>query len=158
MTEREELATRIETNPLGWLPVVGNVINVTFTPDEAVILIGALRTPAVTDEMVDALEEQVQYLNTNANRLTGALSRLDWEPRRSHVEGDRNTFVRVSERLRAILTAALAAKSSPAPIESSLPSGESDPLVTLDYGGADPEAEALAMAVADLSDELARLP
>src|SRR6185295_9849919 len=40
---RKELATRIETNPLGWLPVVGDVINITFTPEEAALLTTALR-------------------------------------------------------------------------------------------------------------------
>ena len=43
---REELATRIKTNPLGWLPIVGHCINVTFTPEEANILVDALRAPA----------------------------------------------------------------------------------------------------------------
>lgn len=46
MNEREELAKRIETNPLGWLPVVGDCINITFTPEEARVLTTALRAPA----------------------------------------------------------------------------------------------------------------
>jgi hypothetical protein len=38
----EDLAERIRTNPLGWLLGIGNVVNVTFDPDEARIVINAL--------------------------------------------------------------------------------------------------------------------
>ena len=60
--------------------------------------------PAVTDEMVEA---------AYTASFSGPISR---------------------EHIRTILTAAFAAKSSPAPVLGSLPSGESDPSVMPDWG------------------------
>ena len=58
-----DLATRIETNPLGWLPVVGDVINVTFTPEEARLLVLSLRAlPAQGEPVAAAIEAGAQAL------------------------------------------------------------------------------------------------
>jgi hypothetical protein len=104
MTEREELAARIETNPPGWLPGVGDVVAVTFTTDEAAIVIAALRTPSVTDEMVEAAAKALEAQES------------------SIFVGGRPLVIPIkvtSEAVRTILTAALALAlpSSPAPME-----------------------------------------
>jgi hypothetical protein len=39
-----QLADRIKNNPLGWLPGVGDCVNVTFTTEEAALVVSALAT------------------------------------------------------------------------------------------------------------------
>lgn len=56
-----ELAERIETNPLGWLPVVGDVINVTFTPEEAKVLTTALRSAPASEQAAWRYQRKVGW-------------------------------------------------------------------------------------------------
>jgi hypothetical protein len=63
---KEMLARRIETNPLGWLPGSGDVINITFTPEEALLLTTTLRSaPSVKPDCAEierrALEQIIDH-------------------------------------------------------------------------------------------------
>jgi hypothetical protein len=61
MSERtkllDDIATRIETNQRGWLPIAGHVVNVTFDLDEADLVSKVLRRDHLFEEMVRALKD-----------------------------------------------------------------------------------------------------
>ena len=81
---RLDLAKRIETNPLGWLPTVGDVINVTLEPHEAKVLCAVLRSPDV------AAEAREPYAPEGADPDRGSV--VDLEMSASEQHGPRPDF------------------------------------------------------------------
>lgn len=112
--EREELAIWFESLPIpadnSAYSSVPSGMDIRIDRNRRDMIVAALRTPAVTDEMVEEGRKEAQYY---------------WPIS--------------SSMMRVILTAAFAAKSSPAPPASSLPSGESEPSVMSAYGAGDPD-------------------
>ena len=66
MSERQktldDIANRIKTNPIGWLPTVGDVINVTFDIKNANLVANALKRDHLFEEMVAALEKALAVI------------------------------------------------------------------------------------------------
>lgn len=125
------LAKRIETNPLGWLPGIGDCINITFTPEEAKAAVSALRSTrrdAEAGEVREALELAEDVLSH------APFSTSIW-PNGMHPQ--RGISI-IRNALRALGPSSANEVKSSAPASSgSLPSGESDPAVTLDRAGAE---------------------
>jgi hypothetical protein len=59
----DDIANRIKTNPIGWLPTVGDVINVTFDIKKANLVASALKRDHLFEEMVAALEKMADSPN-----------------------------------------------------------------------------------------------
>jgi hypothetical protein len=73
MTTREELmaiADRIANAPTGWLPIDGEVTNITFLPSEVALIVNALRLASRQEVSVEELAQSLRArsaLNPNAD-------------------------------------------------------------------------------------------